>query len=145
MKNYSIKIADQTYEVEILDLDSQPAVVRVNGEIIEVWREAVEQSASSPLLASTSDKVENQTRADSLSSEAADKIQHIKSPIPGVITSIAVKPGAEVQQGAEICRLEAMKMSNVIRTPRSGKIGAVLVSIGEHVRHQQPLIEFAAE
>lgn len=145
MKNYAIKIAGQTYEVEILDLDSQPAVVRVNGEIIEVWREAVEQSASSQTLASKSEQVETQTKTETLSSQAAEKTQHIKSPIPGVITSISVKPGTEVQQGAEICRLEAMKMSNVIRSPRSGKIGAVLVSVGEHVRHQQPLIEFAAE
>ena len=148
MKNYSIKIADQTYQVEILDIESQPAVVRVNGEIIEVWSEAAENSPSNPSQtpqAGPASPAQKQIAASSSAHSAAVQVQIIKSPIPGVITALAVKPGAEVQPGAEICRLEAMKMSNVIRSPRAGKIFAVFVSVGEHVAHQQPLIEFTAE
>jgi propionyl-CoA carboxylase alpha chain len=67
----------------------------------------------------------------------------VLAPIPGVIVSIAVEPGAEVEQGQELCILEAMKMKNVIRSPRAGQIAAIKVSAGQHVKHHDLLMEFA--
>ena len=38
--------------------------------------------------------------------------------------------------------LEAMKMKNPIRATREGTVATVLISVGDHVRHGQPLVEF---
>jgi propionyl-CoA carboxylase alpha chain len=59
-----------------------------------------------------------------------------------VITAILVQAGSEVVVGQELCKLEAMKMNNSIRASRSGKVGSVMVSIGQHVKHNDVLIEF---
>jgi pyruvate carboxylase len=69
----------------------------------------------------------------------------VKAPIPGVITAIQVQPGQAVQVGDILCSLEAMKMVNSIRAARSGTIGAIHVSLGQHVRHQELLLEYAEQ
>ena len=69
----------------------------------------------------------------------------MRAPIPGVIVSIAVKPGDAVEVGQELCVLEAMKMKNAIRAPRAGTIGKILAAMGEHVQHHDLLIEYAED
>ena len=59
-----------------------------------------------------------------------------------MIISVAVAAGDQVEVGQELCVLEAMKMKNVIRAPRAGEIGKVLVTAGEHVQHHDVLMEF---
>ena len=66
----------------------------------------------------------------------------VLAPIPGVIIAISVKPGDSVTRGQELCVLEAMKMKNAIRASRDGKIAAILVNVGDHVKNSQVLIEF---
>ncbi len=70
------------------------------------------------------------------------KIKAVLAPIPGVIIAVSVKVGDSVSFGQELCILEAMKMKNVIRATRSGKIGAIHVAIGDQVKHSQMLMEF---
>jgi biotin carboxyl carrier protein len=72
-----------------------------------------------------------------------DKTKSVLAPIPGVILSIAVKPGDAVVFGQELCVLEAMKMKNQIRANRAGKIAELRVAPGEQVRHSQVLFEYA--
>ncbi len=67
----------------------------------------------------------------------------VRAPIPGVIVSVAVQPGATVSVGQELCMLEAMKMKNIIRATRSGQIAAVHVSVGQAVKHHDVLMEYA--
>jgi len=54
-----------------------------------------------------------------------------------------VKEGDQINLGQELFTLEAMKMKNAIRANRSGKIGKVLVNLGDRVNQGQPLIEYA--
>jgi biotin carboxyl carrier protein len=67
----------------------------------------------------------------------------VRAPIPGVIVSIGVQPGDEVTAGQELCVLEAMKMNNAIRASRAGQVATVYVSVGQHVKHHEVLIEYA--
>ncbi len=59
-----------------------------------------------------------------------------------MIVAIAVKPGDAVKPGQELLTLEAMKMKNAIRANRDGVVAAVLVAVGDHVKHGQALVEF---
>ena len=75
----------------------------------------------------------------------AGKSKSIHSPIPGVIISIAVQPGSHVSIGQEVCVLEAMKMKNIIRAPRDGKLASVHVTNGQIVKHHDLLVEYAED
>lgn len=44
------------------------------------------------------------------------------SPMPGIVKSVAVQVGQLVNEGAEICVVEAMKMQNKLVATRLGKV-----------------------
>ncbi len=52
------------------------------------------------------------------------------SPLQGTVLKVAVEKGAEVDEGALICVIEAMKMENEITAPTSGTIDELGVSEG---------------
>jgi acetyl-CoA/propionyl-CoA carboxylase biotin carboxyl carrier protein len=52
------------------------------------------------------------------------------SPLQGTVLRVAVKQGAEVDQGALICVIEAMKMENEITAPSGGTVEELGVSEG---------------
>jgi len=74
-----------------------------------------------------------------------DTSRYVVSPMPGQVYSISVKPGDQVVVGQEVCVVEAMKMQNALRAPRSGKVKAVRVAKGKTVTADEILIEFEQE
>jgi acetyl-CoA/propionyl-CoA/long-chain acyl-CoA carboxylase, biotin carboxylase, biotin carboxyl carrier protein len=52
------------------------------------------------------------------------------SPIQGTVLKVAVEKGAEVDEGALICVIEAMKMENEITAPVGGTVAELGVSEG---------------
>jgi biotin carboxyl carrier protein len=71
------------------------------------------------------------------------RVNIVRAPIPGLITALLVQPGYEVSAGQELCKLEAMKMNNSIRSTRTGKIAKIYVSVGQQVQHNEVLMEYA--
>ena len=63
----------------------------------------------------------------------------VTAPLPGKVISIAVKAGDSVREGQELCVIEAMKMSNIIKSQRDCSIKNVLVSAGDSVPFGTPL------
>jgi len=55
------------------------------------------------------------------------------SPIQGTVLRVVVEKGAEVEEGALICVIEAMKMENEITAPAAGKVEELNVSEGGSV------------
>ena len=55
------------------------------------------------------------------------------SPIQGTVLKVAVEQGAEVEEGALICVIEAMKMENEITAPSAGTVEELGVSEGGSV------------
>ena len=51
-----------------------------------------------------------------------DLSSQILSPMPGIVKSVAVQVGQMVQEGHEICTVEAMKMQNKLTASRMGKV-----------------------
>ena len=66
----------------------------------------------------------------------------VVAPMPGIILSIAVKEGDEVNAGDPILVLEAMKMENEIHATRAGKVKKIHVSEGAEVQSGSALVEF---
>lgn len=141
MMTYRIRIGEREYRVEIDDLNARPVVATIDGDRYEVWPEKDTPAAALNAPAPAPRATVSPASAAAL---AASMLQTVQAPIPGVILSVAVKPGDSVKVGQELCILEAMKMNNIIRATRTGVIAAVHVSPGDHVRHQQALMDFAA-
>jgi acetyl-CoA/propionyl-CoA carboxylase biotin carboxyl carrier protein len=59
--------------------------------------------------------------------------EHLVSPLQGTILRVAVEQGADVEEGALICVIEAMKMENEITAHRAGKVEELGVSQGGSV------------
>ncbi|KAJ8323771.1 hypothetical protein O5D80_007657 [Batrachochytrium dendrobatidis] len=74
--------------------------------------------------------------------EKLDLTRMILSPMPGSVVSISVKVDDVVSEGSELAVVEAMKMQNVIRAPRAGKIKKVNVQAGASVAGDEIMIEF---
>ena len=147
--NYKVKIAGRIFDVQIADLNARPVLAIVDGVEVEVWPEedsvlpAQPAPAPGPRPASRPAAAAPAPEKPAPPANGASLSKAVRAPIPGVIISIAVQPGADVTTGQELCVLEAMKMKNVIRATRSGKIAAVKVSNGQHVAHHDVLMEYA--
>jgi antagonist of KipI len=66
----------------------------------------------------------------------------VRSPMPGLVVSVAVGPGDIVAAGQPLLVVEAMKMQNSVRAPRGGRVSRVFVSPGALVPGGAPLVEF---
>jgi biotin carboxyl carrier protein len=77
-----------------------------------------------------------------ISVKSSSAVQFIKAPMPGLIINVSVNPGDEVKKGDTLLILEAMKMENVIKSPRDGKVKKVNVSLRNAVEKNQVMLEF---
>jgi biotin carboxyl carrier protein len=64
----------------------------------------------------------------------------VVSPMAGVIKSIPVQQGDDVQIGALLVVLEAMKMENQITAPRAGSVKSIDVAVGQSVAEGEVLL-----
>lgn len=136
---YSVKVDNRLYEVELGDLQARPVIATIGGEQFEVWPEQETEASAAgrgPAAANGADTA--------VSSAQGSGITAVRAPIPGTISDILVQPGQPVTVGQPLCVLDAMKMNNTIHSPRAGVITAVLVSVGQHVKHNDILLEFTA-
>jgi|GEM_PF-253006 len=65
----------------------------------------------------------------------------VLAPMPGKVVKVLVEKGAEVKAGQGLCVLESMKMENTIPSPKSGKVTAVHVKVGESTNTGNPLVD----
>lgn len=142
-----VKIDNQTFEVEIADLQARPVIAVVDGESFEVWPEEMQASLPAPVaaapVAAPIAPAAPAAPKPAAAPAAVDASKAVTAPIPGVIVAIAVKPGDKVKVGQELCTLEAMKMKNAIRAQREGTIGTVFIAVGDQIRHGQALLEYS--
>ena len=139
-----VKVENETYEVEVEDIQARPILAKVDGETFEVWPEAVQAAvAASPSAPAPSAPAAPAVQAVTQAAPAQGGAQTVPAPIPGVILSLSVREGDTVKNGQELLILEAMKMNNAIRASRDGTIARIHVAPGDHVKHGQPLVEYS--
>jgi len=69
----------------------------------------------------------------------------LKAPMPGLVVRVLAEPGQQVQAGAGIVVLEAMKMENELRAVGSSVVKTVRVKAGEAVERGQVLVDFESD
>jgi propionyl-CoA carboxylase alpha chain len=74
-----------------------------------------------------------------------DSGKSVRSPMPGLVASIAVVEGQEVKAGEAVAVVEAMKMENVLRAERDGRVEKIHVRKGDTVAVDAVILEFASD
>lgn len=128
MKEYKFKINGSLYNVSINSLQKDTAEVVVNGREYIVNIESVEKNQKSNQSAESSELPKEEPGTTS-----KNAIRNIKSPLPGIIVEINVKPGDSVKKGQKIAVIEAMKMENEITADCDGVVSEIKVKVGDSV------------
>ncbi len=143
---YKITVNNQTYEVEIENINARPVIAFVDGERFEIMPGDVNQAETKKEAGVKTEKKSfnpNPAPAASHSPNPAISGNRLTAPLPGTVIDVFVKPGDKVEAGQVVLIIEAMKMKNSIRSVFSGTISEVLVSAGQSVAHKQALVKFA--
>lgn len=143
---YKIKVNNQTYEVEIENINTRPVIAHVDGERFEIMPENADQAETRKDAGSTTEKkvfTPNPVPAAKPSPNPALSGNTLTAPLPGTVVEVFVKPGEKVEAGQVVVIIEAMKMKNSIRSVYSGTVNEVLVGAGQSVAHKQALVKFA--
>lgn len=110
----SLRIGNQAYEVKC---------ERVAGEM-HLW------VGSARFSAEVRDPRSLRGRVRAVDDQGPKKLT---APMPGKIVRVLVIQGAEIEAGAGVLVVEAMKMQNEIKSPKKGTIQKILVSEGTAV------------
>lgn len=144
MKKFKIKINNNSYEVDIRNIEDNTAEVVVNGTTYNVEVDKKIQTSKTPVLVRSkaepsTDSVKSTART---ASPAGPKgVGSIKSPLPGTVLSIQVKVGDAVRVGDRLLTLEAMKMENNINSDKEGVVTAIKVNPRDSVLEGDVLVE----
>ncbi|HMN59414.1 MAG TPA: hypothetical protein PJ988_03580 [Anaerolinea sp.] len=143
MKRYRLTVNGKTHEVEVLDNPTLAEVrVDVDGEIFTVAVETLQEESAAVMAAPVVKPAAPRPVAAAVpDAPQVSGTNVVKSPLPGVIKSIKVKPGQTVAFNDELCVIEAMKAMNVIRAPRAGTVGTIYVTEGRKVPYGSPLMD----
>lgn len=71
-----------------------------------------------------------------------DTSKFLLCPMPGVVTSISVQEGDQVEAGQALATVEAMKMENILRAERQGRVKTVAVRAGDSLAVDAVILEF---
>ncbi len=71
-----------------------------------------------------------------------DTSKMLLCPMPGLVISIEVEVGDEVQDGQMLCTVEAMKMQNVLRAERKGRVSKINAGPGDSLSVDAVIMEF---
>ena len=67
---------------------------------------------------------------------------HVTSPMPGKVIRINISEGDQVKKGDVLLIIEAMKMENLIVSPRDAVVKAINVAVNDRVESTTALVEF---
>ncbi len=117
--------------------------VRIEGQVFDVM---VGSGSPTRLVGSgrraTATVVSERDRASKKRRGSGGDSKELRAPMPGLIVKVLVEVGAEVEQGAPLVVMEAMKMENELRAAGPGKVAAVEAREGQNVESGALLVRF---
>jgi propionyl-CoA carboxylase alpha chain len=120
------------------DVDGAPLTVQIDrrGTIYRFYHSGSEQDVRvlSPRAAELAETMPVKAPPDTS--------RFLLSPMPGLLSSLAVEPGLEVKAGEVLAVVEAMKMENVLRAERDGTVKMLHAAPGDSLAVDQIILEF---
>ena len=135
-KGFNFTIGGQKYETTVKEIEPNVAEVVVNGTsfIVEFQKNESKKVKAARVAAPTA--------APSAATAAKPAgAATVKSPLPGSIVKVMVKPGDSVKKGDTLLTMESMKMENVVASEYTGTVKNVLVQAGQNVMQDDKLVE----
>ena len=135
-KGFNFTIGGQKYETTVKEIEPNVAEVVVNGTsfIVEFQKNESKKVKAARVAAPTA--------APSAATAAKPAgAATVKSPLPGSIVKVMVKPGDSVKKGDTLLTMESMKMENVVASEYTGTVKNVLVAAGQNVMQDDKLVE----
>ena len=137
-KGFSFIIGGQQYDTIVKEKEPNIAEVVVNGTsfIVEFKKNESKKVKAARVAAPA-------TATPSVAPVAAKPAGNavVKSPLPGSIVKVMVKPGDSVKKGDTLLTMESMKMENVVASEYTGTVKNVLVAAGQNVMQDDKLVE----
>ena len=137
--NSHILIDDQKIEYELILLNSHTYLLKINDQFFEISVDKTGNGKYSLLI--DGNQYETIIRS-ALQEKVSELLQQkntihtkteVRAPMPGMILKIKKDINDKVKQGETILILEAMKMENDLRSPRSGILSEIMTKEGSAV------------
>jgi len=140
MAKYEVSIDGQQYSVEIIRDDGRLALLKVDDQEYEV--EAINVSAAPASGASPAEGAAPAASAASSSPQGAVGAGglEVRAPMPGLVLQVMATVGQRVKDGDALIRLEAMKMENDIQSHAEGTVKEIRVAQGDEVQEGEVLL-----
>ena len=135
-KGFNFTIGGQKYETTVKEIEPNVAEVVVNGTsfIVEFQKNESKKVKAARVAAPTAAPT-----AAAVAKPAGAAT--VKSPLPGSIVKVMVKPGDSVKKGDTLLTMESMKMENIVASEYTGTVKNVLVQAGQNVMQDDKLVE----
>ena len=139
-----VEIDGQVYDVKILEIQGDDVLTEVAGKTygVNLVSQSVQAQTAAPATVTAPAKPEAAPAPASLVAPEGENDLTLRSPLPGTIVEIKIKPGQRVKNGEVLMVLEAMKMKNSIRSLRDGVVEEIYVNSKDQVKHNQPLLRY---
>ena len=136
-KGFNFTIGGQKYETTVKEIEPNVAEVVVNGTsfIVEFQKNESKKVKAARVAAPTAAPTAAPVAAKPAGAAT------VKSPLPGSIVKVMVKPGDSVKKGDTLLTMESMKMENVVASEYTGTVKNVLVQPGQNVMQDDKLVE----
>ncbi|MBQ9751760.1 MAG: biotin/lipoyl-binding protein [Paludibacteraceae bacterium] len=136
-KGFNFTIGGQKYETTVKEIEPNVAEVIVNGTsfIVEFQKNESKKVKAARVAAPTAAPTAAPVAAKPAGAAT------VKSPLPGSIVKVMVKPGDSVKKGDTLLTMESMKMENVVASEYTGIVKNVLVQPGQNVMQDDKLVE----
>ena len=131
--SYSIQLGKKTVRATLLERTGSRITFEVNGEryTVEVNPELPHEGAK--VVSTTASSTVTPAPAPQRSVRQPFSPDRISTPLPGLVAAILVTVGQNVEVGAPLAVIEAMKMENTVPAPKSGIIREVFVAVGQEL------------
>ncbi len=144
-ENLQATVEGQSHAVEVLDTQPGQISLRVDGKpVIAYW--ALDASGVKWIsLNGCTYRLQKPVPKRSRTTAEADGSESARAPMPAQVRAVQVAEGDTVQKGQTLLLLEAMKMEIRIKAPTAGRISRLMVTAGQQVEKDQPLVEIKPE
>ena len=141
---YEVQIGDGPARVvDAARPDADTLSLLLDGQSWEAGLVSTDEGYEVDLLGIRHDALVIDPRRKALRMAAGAGADVIKTAMPGRVVRILVAEGDEVEKGAPVIVVEAMKMENELTAPRAGTVARICVSEGQQIEGKTVLVELA--
>jgi len=137
-----IKINDEDIQADLLQLNEAGLYLMNHGDDKLELHMKVEGESSYLVMADGKQILAQvESERDQVKSRAVSASDNeLRAPMPGLVISVNVEIGQQVQEGQPVCVLESMKMQMAIHAPKDGIVKDILVSSDQKVEKDSLLV-----